>query len=307
MKKILLTILCIIAILIILLSPQIVIDGVRQGIKLNLYSVIPSLLPFMVLTNIMLKYNLCEYISYFFNPVLSRIFKASPNGCFAIIIGFTCGYPMGAKIIGDLHTNNQISKSEACYLITFCNNCSITFLLNYILFECFGNSLSKYILILLVYLPPIITGIINKFILKPDINIHIPKNYTSYYTNPFFAAVKSISILSVYIICFTVLAKWIETIAFLPDIIKAGIAGFTEITSGAAFIISAVTNKTARLALILGCTVFGGISILFQSFEQLPDKELKKHYLIGKLEQLFIYGILLIIILCLDGNYLHLF
>lgn len=291
MKKFLLTILCIIAILIILISPQIVIEGVRQGIKLNLYSVIPSLLPFMVLTNIMLKYNLCEYISYIFRPVISKIFKVSSNGCFAIIIGFTCGYPMGAKIIGDLYSNNLISKSEACYLITFCNNCSVTFLLNYILFECLGNSIPTYVALLLVYLPTIITGFINKFLLKPNINIHMAK-CPSYNPNPIFAAVKTMSILSVYIICFTIVSKWIETINFLPDMVKYSIAGLTEITSGAGFIVSTLSNNAIKLFLILACTVFGGFSILFQSFEQLPDNDLKKYYLMGKLEQLFIYIIL---------------
>lgn len=303
MKKTLLTILCLTAILIILFSPQIVIEGVRQGIKLNLYSVIPSLLPFMVLTNIMLKYDLCQYISYFFKPILSKIFKVSSNGCFAIIIGFTCGYPMGAKIIGDLYTNKLISKSEACYLITFCNNCSITFLLNYILYECLNSQFPIYVAVILVYLPPVIVGIINKFTLNTDINLHITTKCSTTNLNPFSSTVKSLSILSVYIICFTVLSKWIETLNFLPDIITACIAGFTEMTSGTAFIASTMPNNPFKVALILACSVFGGISILFQSFEQLPDNELKKHYLLGKFEQLFIYIVLYILIFNLNLDF----
>lgn len=302
MKKILLTLLCITAILIILFSPQIVIEGVRTGIKLNLYSVIPSLLPFIVLTNIMLKYNLCECVSYIFKPILSKLFKVSSNGCFAIIIGFTCGYPMGAKIIGDLYSSQILSKSEAKYLITFCNNCSITFLLNYILYECLGTNLPIHTAFILVYGPPIITGFINRFFLKTDIDIKLHQRKTTYTQNPIFAAIKSIAVLSVYIICFTVLAKWIETLQFLPNIIKCCIVGFTEITSGTNYIISLISNNTLRIFLVFACTVFGGLSIMFQSFEQLRFKELKKYYIIGKLEQLIVYSVLFFTIFTIAKN-----
>lgn len=300
MKKVLLTFLCIFAIVIILLSPQTVIDGVRTGIELNLYSVIPSLLPFMVLTNIMLKYNLCEYISCIFKPVLSKIFRVSSNGCFATIIGFTCGYPMGAKIIGDLYYNKMISKSEAVYLITFCNNCSITFLLNYVIYECLGSNFPVYIALILVYVPPIITGFINKYFFKTDVNMKIHQLKSTYTRNPIFAAVKSISILSVYIICFTVIAKCIETMNFIPYIIKCCIAGLTEITSGANFIVSLIRDNTTRIFLVFACTVFGGLSIMFQSFEQLPLKSLKKYYIFGKIEQLLIYFILFFVIIIIS-------
>ena len=292
MKKLFLSVLCILSVFIILLSPQTVMEGVRNGIRLNLYSVIPSLLPFMVLSNIMLKYNLCQYISYIFKPFLSKIFKISSNGCFATIIGFTCGYPMGAKIIGELYSQKMLSKSEACYLITFCNNCSITFLLNYIIYECLGAKIPVSTGILFVYIPPIITGLINKFFFHIDVNSEMTKTSSACHQHPIFAAVKSMSILSVYIICFTVVAKWIETMDFLPFFIKILIAGITEITSGANFIVTQISNNMLRMAFIFACTIFGGVSIMLQSFEQLPCIELKKYYVIGKVEQLFLYGVL---------------
>lgn len=300
MKRLFLTIICGIAIFIILVSPELITDGVRQGIELSLYSVIPSLLPFMVLTNIMLKYNLCEYISYLFNPLLSKIFRISSNGCFAIIIGFTCGYPMGAKIVGDLYNNNLISKSEAGYLITFCNNCSITFLLNYVLFNCLGSDMPLHTVVLLVYLPPVIAGVINKFLLKPDIKVikniknikYKNSSFKNTIQNPIFNAIKSISVLSVYVICFTVISKWIASSSSMPRIVKCVIAGFTEITSGADFIAASISNINMRNYLILAFTVFGGLSIAFQSFEQLPNATLKRNYILGKMEQLLIFNII---------------
>ena len=97
------------------------------GIKICLYSVIPSLLPFMLITNYMQAHNLCTTVSAIFYPIFNKLMSLSEYGTFALIIGFTSGYPMGAKIIGDLYSANNISFKEAKLLITFCNISSISF------------------------------------------------------------------------------------------------------------------------------------------------------------------------------------
>ena len=90
------------------------------GIKICLYSVIPSLLPFMLITNYMQAHNLCTTVSAIFHPIFNKLMSLSEYGTFALIIGFTSGYPMGAKIIGDLYSADNISfKKEAKLLITF--------------------------------------------------------------------------------------------------------------------------------------------------------------------------------------------
>ena len=176
MKK-LLSFICIVIAIIILLEPQTVTTGVKKGIELSIYSVIPALFPFMLLTNYMISHNLCQYISYFFYPFLSKLFHISKNGCFAVLIGFTGGYPMGAKTINDLYERNLISCSEGCYLSTFCNNCSLSFLINYVIYSCLNNQivmdgifpLDTKGFIALVYLPAICVGIINRFFFKKEI------------------------------------------------------------------------------------------------------------------------------------------
>lgn len=297
MKRQFLTVICIFSIGVILACPESVTSGVRQGIRLNLSAVIPALLPFMVLTNIMIRYQLCDSVSFFFYPILSKIFRISTTGCFAVIIGFTCGYPMGAKIIGDLRQGGQISASEARYLITFCNNCSISFLLNYIFLHCLDTSMPFYAVLFLVYFPPVFTGILNGFLLKPDLQDTDRICVALKRFNPLWNTVKSLSILSVYIICFTVVSQWIFSQTFLPDTLKYILAGLMEITSGSDFIAKTASfSPVVKNVIILLFTVFGGFSIMFQSFEQLPDKMLKKYYILGKLEQLVIFSICICIL-----------
>ena len=200
MKKIIKTILCVFAIVLTVAFPALISKSVKDGIALCLYTLVPALLPFMLIVNIMQKHDLCSQISYILKPILKIFFKISDNGCFAVIIGFICGYPMGAKTISDLYIHKKISFSEAAYLVTFCNNCSLSFLLNYIFLNYLQNSFIKntafinpaLLCVILVYCPAFIVGTANRFLLKPDITVNNSKAMP-FTGNPILLSVKSLT------------------------------------------------------------------------------------------------------------------
>ncbi len=92
------------------------------GLTLWFQKMIPALFPFMILSGIMIRMNLTEYFAIVLSPVLKPLFKVSGNGAYCIIMGFLCGFPMGAKVIADLYIRNKLTKAEATYLLSFCNN-----------------------------------------------------------------------------------------------------------------------------------------------------------------------------------------
>ena len=61
-----------------------------------------------------------------------KIFPYLPQGifCYCRIL---CGYPMGAKVTADLVCTKKIERSEAAYLLSFCNNTSPVFIVNFII------------------------------------------------------------------------------------------------------------------------------------------------------------------------------
>ncbi len=309
MKKLTGTFFCIIAIILILSFPKIITESVKDGIILCLYNVLPALLPFMLIVNIMQKYDYCRYISYITKPFLNKLFHITDNGCFAVIIGFSCGYPMGAKVISDLHSQGKITLSEARYLATFCNNCSISFLINYIYFNFvknlwntfFSTPYTTIIILFLVYAPAVLTGIINRFWNKTYINSsHLsPVLYSG---NPILSSVKSLSILCVYVICFTIFSGLIASTSINTEF-KALICGFLEITSGAPIITASISHPVICIYFLLLCTVFGGFSITMQSLGQLKNKTLKKYYILGKIESIIIFSVLFIIVLYLNNKF----
>lgn len=93
-----------------------------SGLNLWYNKMIPALLPFMILSSIMIRMKLTEKFAAFSYPIIHPIFKVSKNACYAIVLGFLCGFPMGAKVIGELYENKLISKHEGEFLLAFCNN-----------------------------------------------------------------------------------------------------------------------------------------------------------------------------------------
>lgn len=106
----------------ILTHSQISLFYAYTGLSLWYEKMIPSLLPFMILSGVMIRMQLTEAFSTVLYPLLNPAFQVSKNVCYVIIIGFFCGFPMGAKTIADLWEHDGITKREAEYLLCFCNN-----------------------------------------------------------------------------------------------------------------------------------------------------------------------------------------
>lgn len=310
MKKYILSFICVTIAIFILLEPQIVTSGIKKGIELSIYSVIPALFPFMLLTNYMISHDLCQCISYFFYPFLSKIFRVSRNGCFAVLIGFTGGYPMGAKTISDLYSRNLIPIHEAQYLCTFCNNCSLSFLMNYIIYTCLNNLSSGNILhidtkgiIALVYLPAVIVGILNRLFFKKkkdykEVLSKEKETSTASSNSVVHSSMISMLNLCIYVICFSILVEFIHHLSIIP-LYKCIIVSLVEITSGCKYTSTQLPYGTLQLFILLFSCIFGGLSITMQSISQFKDKSFVKYYLLGKLETLVVFTIIFYIV-CTD-------
>lgn len=103
------------------------------GINLWIHKMIPSLFPFMLLSNIIIELGYTEKIAAMIHPITHLLFGCSRNCTYCIFIGFLCGFPMGAKTIADMLEKDKISFTEARRLLLFCNNIGPVFFLNIVL------------------------------------------------------------------------------------------------------------------------------------------------------------------------------
>jgi hypothetical protein len=103
------------------------------GLNLWFEKMIPSLLPFMIISGIIIRLNLTEMFTGFIYPVIGFVFRVSRNVCYCMFIGFMCGFPMGARTVADMYKREKITADEASYLLAFVNNIGPVYFTGFVL------------------------------------------------------------------------------------------------------------------------------------------------------------------------------
>lgn len=112
--------------------PMASLEGAKSGLMLWFETVLPALLPFMILSGLLIRLRVTKAVSIFLYPILKHLFPISKEGCYPIFIGFLSGIPVGAKTTADMLEQKMLSKKEAQFLCALCNNASPMFIMSYI-------------------------------------------------------------------------------------------------------------------------------------------------------------------------------
>ena len=251
-----------------LIFPQAVFSGAEEGLLLWFQIIFPTLFPFLVVTSLLLSSGGLNLITRLFGGLFRRIFRVTQNGAFAVLAGFLCGYPMGAKVTADLLRAEKISDREARYLLSFCNNTSPVFIINFIVWKTFGDErLMLPTLLILIGSPVLMSFIFRRIYLKgrhpfPEPSAALKEKKTRFdfsvldscMMNSFEAIVK----VGGYIILFSVLLSLLEELSGQHSILTAA-APALEVTNGILLLSSSVSDPGLRYAAVLGLTSFGGL------------------------------------------------
>ena len=156
--------------------PQTVFAGASYGLLLWFRHVLPTLLPYMVLINILIRtpalHWICRITSTFFMSASRHLLLWHIRR----LTGFLCGYPMGAKTTSDLLNVNKISRSEASYLLSFCNNTSPAFILSYVVAQNMKErNLCIPFFLILTFTPLMLSFIFRLFYRLPESSCSFPQ------------------------------------------------------------------------------------------------------------------------------------
>lgn len=125
------TILALIIVLLLLLMvtyPATIYRGAMNGISLWWRIVFPSLLPFFIVTELLLALGMVHFLSALLEPLTQKVFRLPGAAAFGLAVGFTSGYPMGAAVAARLRLEGLLSAKEAAKLAAFANNASPLFI-----------------------------------------------------------------------------------------------------------------------------------------------------------------------------------
>ena len=88
-------------------------NAAKKGITLWANNVVPSLFPFFVAVELLKHTNLIYFLSIKLDKYMKPIFNLPGVASFPFVMGLISGYPVGAKIVSDLYSNNLCTQKEA--------------------------------------------------------------------------------------------------------------------------------------------------------------------------------------------------
>ena len=268
----------------------------RQSIKLTTSAcsiwwnrMIPSLFPFMVISRCMIQTKTSFLLGKLFGIILKPIFRLSDQCIYIIVIGFLCGFPMGAIVINDSLEQNYITKDEANLLLTFCNNIGPAYVISFAYILCPYYSIT--FIIFLMYAIPLCIGLFLRHTIYKNKILYSNRPMSNNNTRLSLAASLNLaitdsisamlSLLGCMIIFTIIQLPLYNKNLTIPNTARVFLTGFLEISSG----IQNIANyKNLYPYVYILLLPLCGLCCLYQTSIISKNNSIKIHsYIIGKI------------------------
>lgn len=288
-------------------------SAAKQGLSLWANSVVPSLLPFFIATELLSHTNIIYQLGNVLNGIMRPLFNVPGEGAFAFLMGIISGYPTGAKIVSNFKEKHICTKEECERLLAFTNNSGPLFIVGTVGASLFGDTKTGFLLLATHILACITVGFLFRFWKR---NEHT--SYRDYYDDTTSLvsfgnlgdvigssiknATNTVMMIGGFVVLFSVITSMLHNSHFFdllavltsPIFFNIGLdsnflegfyTGIIELTNGVQQICS-IPTKNISLSILL-CSFllgFGGISVLLQVLSITSKSGISiKSYLIGKL------------------------
>lgn len=144
--------------LIIVLNPGVSFRASLDGLKLWFDVVLPALLPFFILADLLRGLGIVHFLGALLEPVMRPLFRIPGVGGFALAMSLAAGYPMGAKIAGDLARDGLLTSTEAERLMGLAHTANSSFIMGAVAVGMFGRPELGITLLLAHYLGALLVG-----------------------------------------------------------------------------------------------------------------------------------------------------
>lgn len=266
-------------------------DGARRGLALCTNTLLPSLFPFLVFSEIVVASGAGEALGSIAGAPIRALFGLSPSGATSFLLGAVCGFPVGTATAVSYCEGGKLSQKELQRLLLFCNNPSSGFLVAAVGVGLFGSKRVGLALFCITLLSAATLGVLLRFLFgkattKAKTTANGAKNALSVttITESVRRALFSFLQVGALVVFFSSVA------ACLSDLVRAPL--FQVLLHGTLELTGGVAAATARLPVGIAFRVtaffasFSGLSVCAQILSLAASHGMRaRNYLLAKLAQ----------------------
>lgn len=288
-KNIVIVVICLFFLLEILLKRELVFSTVNSSLDIWITSLLPSLFPFFVISDLLISYDIIRYIPSFIKSFFKFLFNVSDNGLFVYFISMLSGFPSNARNIKSMYLDGKISKEEGEQLLIFTHFSNPMFILGTLVSIFFKNSSLGLVILISHFLPNFILGILFR---DNNVNSGLGKKNVS---NGNFGIVltrsikKSLdSVLSILgtVTVFLLISTILVNVFSLSKGSSLLVKGVLELTTGLKYL-STLGLSNRYLVILSSCFLsFGGLSVHMQVINEISETDIGyRNFFIGRILQ----------------------
>lgn len=247
----------VIGILLLIFDSQTSLNAAQEAVTLCLYTVLPSLFPFVFLSLILNDVLLGNQIA-FLRPLCKLC--GIPTGAESLLVlGLIGGYPVGAQAAAEACRNGSITFSTYKRLLGFCNNAGPSFIFGLIAAQ-FTSGVIGWVIWGIHMLSALIVGMILPK--SSDYICKIKSTGSITLSDALNSAIKIMGKICAWVILFRILTAFV--LHYLPCEINKTIFGIFELTNGCVNLRS-IPSEGLRFIAAICLLNFGGLCVAMQT------------------------------------------
>ncbi len=246
----------------------------KKGIMLWFSSVLPAMLPFFICANFMTGIGLIRLL---------------PEKIFPFAMSALSGYPIGAKVVGDMYRSGMIDKHGSERLMTYCSTSGPVFMIGAVGVGMLGSQEAGIVIAVSHYLGALMNGIVFSVISGSSGTLCRSEHRIEEYdfmeklTEAIFASFRSMAVILAYIIFFSFIMDIITDTGIFDNVNSAAqlslMKGFMEMTVGCSSLSGAGLSLQECAVWASIIISWGGLSILGQSMSMLAGTGISTGYI----------------------------
>ncbi|KMM38787.1 sporulation integral membrane protein YlbJ [Guptibacillus hwajinpoensis] len=147
----------------VILFPEHTLEASNSGLSMWWTIVFPSLLPFFIISELLISIGVVRFIGILLEPLMRPLFRVPGAGAFVLAMGIASGFPAGAKYTAHLRLNKDITAIEGERLVSFTNCSNPLFIFAAVAVGFFHNPALGVILAAAHYTGNILVGLVMRF------------------------------------------------------------------------------------------------------------------------------------------------
>lgn len=269
--------------LVLIIDSKTAVMGAQRGLQMCIQGVIPSLMPFIFLSQLLVN-SMIGHSNRVFG-VIERILRIPKGSGSIYVAGLLGGYPTGAQLAAQACRDGLLPRQAANRMLFFCSNAGPAFLFG-MLSGAFSDTVTLWVLWLIHIASSVFIAMIIPVGNIPRIQMRAPADLT------YAAALKRTLLVAAqicgWVLLFKVLCTFTERwflFAFSNEL-QLCITGMLELTAGCMGLML-IENEGLRMILCSGILAFGGLCVVMQTAAVSGELEMN-NYIFGKILQCMI-------------------